>query len=182
MRAPPVFTHRRFLSCYFHQRSAIRAITSRTNTRYISTDTKRNNSSLAIETPPNSEVTKAALLHSRHKNLPAFKCEYIVSLKLGEKITSEAAAHDRSPINGYQRLVEGGTLKPDAHQTRIVQKLERLHNDLSNHDPPPVPSLPTTSSLVSHSQKLDILLFPYILPVGCPTILPSTSSANIPIP
>ncbi|KAJ3481369.1 hypothetical protein NLI96_g7707 [Meripilus lineatus] len=103
MRAPPVFTHRRFLSCYFHQRSAIRAITSRTNTRYISTDTKRNNSSLAIETPPNSEVTKAALLHSRHKNLPAFK----------------------------------------------LQKLERLHNDLSNHDPPPVPSLPTTSSLVA---------------------------------
>ncbi|KAI0252070.1 ATPase [Lactifluus subvellereus] len=43
----------------------------------------------------------------------------------------------------YQKLVEAGALRPDDHQTRIIQKLQGLHDALAVYDPPPAetPSL-----------------------------------------
>lgn len=144
----PVFAHHRFLSSHLHQRSAIRAVTSRSHSRRISTDIKRRTSSLAVETNPNNDVAKAVLLHPRHKNVPSFNCEFLSS-GFFRVFTIDPPAQDRSPILGYQKLVESGSLKPDQHQTRIVQKLQRLHDNLANHGPAPLPALPTTSSLVS---------------------------------
>jgi protein AFG1 len=41
----------------------------------------------------------------------------------------------------YDALVKSGQLKPDEHQTRIVQKLERLYKDVLAYKPPALPSL-----------------------------------------
>jgi protein AFG1 len=37
----------------------------------------------------------------------------------------------------YQKLVEAGALRSDDYQTRIIQKLQGLHDALAVYDPPP---------------------------------------------
>ena len=37
----------------------------------------------------------------------------------------------------YQKLVQAGALRSDDHQTRIIQKLQSLHDALAVYDPPP---------------------------------------------
>ncbi|KAI0082340.1 AFG1-like ATPase [Panus rudis PR-1116 ss-1] len=54
-----------------------------------------------------------------------------------------------SPLEHYQRLVESGAIKPDEHQTRIVKKLQRLHDELVTYEPPPIPSSKSSPSLLS---------------------------------
>ncbi|KAI0258600.1 AFG1-like ATPase-domain-containing protein [Gloeopeniophorella convolvens] len=48
-----------------------------------------------------------------------------------------------TPMREYQTLVATGSLKPDDHQTRIIQKLQDLHDALAVYEPPPIepPSL-----------------------------------------
>ena len=41
-----------------------------------------------------------------------------------------------SPMHEYEKLVERGVLRPDEHQTRIIQKLEDLHDALAKYNPP----------------------------------------------
>ncbi|KAJ7167500.1 AFG1-like ATPase-domain-containing protein [Mycena filopes] len=52
------------------------------------------------------------------------------------------------PLPQYRKLVRGGTLRGDDHQTRIIQKLQDLHNTLVNYDPPRIPP-PAAPSLFS---------------------------------
>ncbi|KAH9026868.1 AFG1-like ATPase-domain-containing protein [Lactarius hengduanensis] len=42
-----------------------------------------------------------------------------------------------TPMQEYQKLVQVGALRSDDHQTRIIQKLQSLHNALAFYDPPP---------------------------------------------
>lgn len=51
-----------------------------------------------------------------------------------------------TPLEQYFKLVDSGTLKPDDHQTRIVQKLQRLHDEVLTYDPPAISSSSTSSS------------------------------------
>ncbi|KAI0353065.1 AFG1-like ATPase [Trametes cingulata] len=55
----------------------------------------------------------------------------------------------QSPLQQYHRLVESGTLKADPHQERIIQKLQRLHNDLLHYEPPSISHTPSSNSLLS---------------------------------
>ncbi|KAI0797000.1 AFG1-like ATPase [Abortiporus biennis] len=50
------------------------------------------------------------------------------------------------PINQYHKLVEAGTLRADPHQTRIIEKLQRLHDDLLTYEPPKIPTAPPSSN------------------------------------
>ncbi|KAH9036043.1 AFG1-like ATPase [Lactarius deliciosus] len=42
-----------------------------------------------------------------------------------------------TPMQEYQKLVQVGALTSDDHQTRIIQKLQSLHDALAVYDPPP---------------------------------------------
>ncbi|KZP20184.1 AFG1-like ATPase [Athelia psychrophila] len=53
-----------------------------------------------------------------------------------------------TPIEHYHRLVAENTLRTDAHQTRIIQKLQDLHDRLETYDPPLIPS-PSSGSIIS---------------------------------
>lgn len=46
---------------------------------------------------------------------------------------------DVTPLSRYNQLVEAGALRDDEHQRGIVAKLEKLHQQLRNYHPPPVP-------------------------------------------
>jgi protein AFG1 len=49
----------------------------------------------------------------------------------------------------YLTLIESGKLRGDDHQTRIIQKLQDLHDTLINYDPPIIPDPSFSGSLVS---------------------------------
>ncbi|OBZ70040.1 hypothetical protein A0H81_09842 [Grifola frondosa] len=55
----------------------------------------------------------------------------------------------QTPMRQYAKLVEAGTLRADDHQTRIIEKLQKLHDELSHYEPPKMPSLPSPPSLIS---------------------------------
>ncbi|KDQ64431.1 hypothetical protein JAAARDRAFT_28064 [Jaapia argillacea MUCL 33604] len=54
-----------------------------------------------------------------------------------------------SPMQHYHTLVASGTLREDDHQTRIIQKLQDLYDKLITYEPPPLPSLQSTTSILS---------------------------------
>ncbi|KAJ7087415.1 AFG1-like ATPase-domain-containing protein [Mycena crocata] len=56
-------------------------------------------------------------------------------------------ADDNEPLPRYRKLVESGALRGDNHQTRIIQKLQDLHDRLVGYDPPRIPK-PNPPSLV----------------------------------
>ncbi|KIP12803.1 hypothetical protein PHLGIDRAFT_97490 [Phlebiopsis gigantea 11061_1 CR5-6] len=131
--ARPV-SQRRSVSCYAHQRAAIRSIAFRTSPVVYSR--RRWNSSLATEESrsPQSE----AILHGKphhhthHHHHP--------SGSPGSALT---------PIQQYHKLVESGALRADDHQTRIIQKLQRLHDDLVKYEPPAVSHSSSSGSMLS---------------------------------
>lgn len=45
-----------------------------------------------------------------------------------------------TPLTRYEQLVKAGALREDAHQRGIIGKLEKLHEQLRDYHPPPVPS------------------------------------------
>ncbi|KAF7981683.1 hypothetical protein HWV62_32238 [Athelia sp. TMB] len=63
-------------------------------------------------------------------------------------IYEEAEPSPSSPIDHYNKLVEESTLRKDAHQTRIIQKLQDLHDRLKTYDPPSISS-PSSESIIS---------------------------------
>lgn len=63
---------------------------------------------------------------------------------------SEAPSDSTTPLGEYHKLIETGILRGDDHQTRIIQKLQDLHDKLIDYDPPKIPSPPQSNSLVSY--------------------------------
>ncbi|KNZ77216.1 Lactation elevated protein 1 [Termitomyces sp. J132] len=49
----------------------------------------------------------------------------------------------------YQKLNASGALRGDEHQTRIIQKLQDLHDKLIDYNPPKIPELTQSNSLLS---------------------------------
>jgi peroxisome-assembly ATPase len=62
-----------------------------------------------------------------------------------------------TPLRQYQKLIESGVLRGDEYQTRIIQKLQELHDKLSKYDPPMIPYSSSENSLVS---QFDLFFFP----------------------
>lgn len=54
-----------------------------------------------------------------------------------------------TPLRQYQKLIDTGVLRGDDHQTRIIQKLQDLHDKLLHYDPPHIPRPSQNISLVS---------------------------------
>ena len=60
------------------------------------------------------------------------------------------------PMTRYQHLVDIGILKPDPHQKTIIEKLQRLWDDLKVYDPGPIPpEMPESNrGIVSRTLKI----------------------------
>ncbi|KAK7054894.1 ATPase [Paramarasmius palmivorus] len=54
-----------------------------------------------------------------------------------------------TPLQQYQRLIDSGALRGDEHQTRIIQKLQHLHDQLINYTPPAIPADTPSNSIFS---------------------------------
>ena len=67
-----------------------------------------------------------------------------------------------TPLEQYQRLLESGTLRGDDHQTRIICKLQDLHDKLLHYSPPPISSPAPFTSIVSQTNIRRI--FPHVPP------------------
>ncbi|CAG8571480.1 6861_t:CDS:2 [Acaulospora colombiana] len=48
------------------------------------------------------------------------------------------APSEETPISKYEEMIENGILRPDEHQRTIIEKLQRLHDDLRDYEQPPV--------------------------------------------
>lgn len=44
-----------------------------------------------------------------------------------------------SPLERYQAMVDEGILRKDDHQTRIIEKLQHLYEDVLSYTAPPIP-------------------------------------------
>lgn len=53
-----------------------------------------------------------------------------------------------SPLQKYHTMVETGALRPDDHQTKIIQILQDLYNRLLEYSPPSSPIVTETKSFV----------------------------------
>ncbi|KIR54752.1 AFG1 family mitochondrial ATPase [Cryptococcus gattii Ru294] len=52
----------------------------------------------------------------------------------------EARASFKDPVTRYEHLIKDKVLRSDSHQKAIIQKLQRLWDDLKDYDPGPVPA------------------------------------------
>ncbi|KAF7290943.1 AFG1-like ATPase [Mycena chlorophos] len=74
---------------------------------------------------------------------------------------SSGAADDNvnQPLTQYRKLVRSGTLRGDDHQTRIIEKLQGLHDQLTHYTAPevsePTPASSFISSLFRRSSQPD---------------------------
>lgn len=66
---------------------------------------------------------------------------------------SLAATATTSPLQKYHTMVETGALRPDDHQTKIIQILQDLYNKLLEYSPPSLPIVTETGSLVRPPQS-----------------------------
>lgn len=63
-------------------------------------------------------------------------------------IHSPAVTATTSPLQKYHTMVETGALRPDDHQTKIIQILQDLYNRLLEYPPPSLPTVAETKSFV----------------------------------
>ncbi|KAF9006620.1 AFG1-like ATPase-domain-containing protein [Cyathus striatus] len=65
-----------------------------------------------------------------------------------ERAGGEVAVREKEE-DRYTQLIEAGALRGDDHQTRIIQKLQTLHDNLLNYSPPQIPDPAKSNSLLS---------------------------------
>ncbi|KAG6817884.1 hypothetical protein H0H87_001716 [Tephrocybe sp. NHM501043] len=61
----------------------------------------------------------------------------------------QPTTEDVTPMGEYQQLIASGVLRGDEHQTRIIQKLQDLHDKLINYNPPRIPEISQSNSILS---------------------------------
>ncbi|KAF8204757.1 AFG1 family mitochondrial ATPase [Pholiota molesta] len=98
------------------------------------------NSSLAVESGQNPKLLDQEFFANRSTNGPPPNSNPNQDSVQQDWIT---------PLRQYQTMVDCGTLRGDDHQTRIIQKLQDLHDQLINYKPPPIPDAPVSNSLLS---------------------------------
>ncbi|KAI0940112.1 hypothetical protein AcW1_004920 [Taiwanofungus camphoratus] len=135
--------HRRFSLATAHYRPAVHLLVNRSVPQR-----RRLNSSLAAERSSREDAT-------------ILRAEYSPS--------SQSQASASSPLQRYDKLVESGTLRPDDHQRRIIQKLQNLHDNVVAYSPPKVHSAHAQPSLFSRLFSRNEVRDPGVVP---PELLP----------
>jgi peroxisome-assembly ATPase len=98
------------------------------------------NSSLAVNSGLNNNNNIENILSNGPANTP--------SNNSPEKNPSQDGTYHLTPLRQYQKLIYSGVLRGDDHQTRIIQKLQDLHDELLIYDPPIIPFSSSENSLV----------------------------------
>lgn len=117
--------------------------------------------------PHRGKGLESDILTDRHES-------QLLSLVCMIWLTSNVALSIPSPTQQYRKLVANKTLRGDDHQTRIVQKLQELHEILKTYHPPIIPDPSLQSSIVR-----PISIFPFLSitpPKDDPSILPRNPS------
>lgn len=83
------------------------------------------------------------------------------ALHADEFIADEFEGAALTPIEQYHKLVKSEALRADDHQTRIIQKLQRLHDELATYDPPAPPSSSSSDSIVSVHVKQVVFIYSF---------------------
>ncbi|KAK0190562.1 AFG1-like ATPase-domain-containing protein [Armillaria mellea] len=130
--------------------------TSRYQRRALSRSSVRCSSSLP-GTPSTSQTQPIGIKGRRTSTLaieatPAEEQLYASGARvLGQAAVSAetARADPPPPLAQYRRLIDIGALRGDEHQTRIIQKLQDLHDELLHYTPPLLPDFPAFTSLLS---------------------------------
>ncbi|KAK7470375.1 ATPase [Stygiomarasmius scandens] len=99
-----------------------------------STSAKAYNSSLAAQ----STTASVASILSTAQSITSLHSD-----------SSAPSKHHVKPLHHYHGLIESGTLRGDEHQTRIIQKLQDLHDRLIDYVPPPISDNTPSESLFS---------------------------------
>ena len=97
------------------------------------------NSSLSVNSRLNNNIEN--ILSNGPANQP--------SNNSSEKNPHQHDTGHLTPLQQYQKLIDSGVLRGDDHQTRIIQKLQDLHDELLNYDPPMIPYSSSENSFVS---------------------------------
>ena len=128
---------------------------------------RADNSSLAVESGLNPKLVDPHLFAPRSPNTaPSNHTPNRDSLQDGKQIIySILDIYSYSfglviltPLHQYQKLIDSGVLQGDDHQTRIIQKLQDLHDQLVTYEPPQIPEASNSNSLVwrfSFSRKVN---------------------------
>lgn len=147
----------RRLPLLISRRACISSISSPSNA-HLKARGSSFNSSLAVNSGLNNNIEN--ILSNGPANTP--------SNNSPEKNPSQDGTDHLTPLRQYQRLIDSGVLRGDDHQTRIIQKLQDLHNELLNYDPPMIPYSSSENSFVS-------LLNPF-----CPSKLNTSTPPVVP--
>ncbi|KAG6832167.1 hypothetical protein H0H92_004898 [Tricholoma furcatifolium] len=103
------------------------------------TSRRRYNSSLSIESNSSSRNVEPTLLATHSKPIS----------NTSQHPPQNTPAEELTPMGEYQKLITTGVLRDDEHQTRIIQKLQDLHDNLVGYSPPRIPELPQVNSMFS---------------------------------
>lgn len=130
----------------------VSTISSSSTPRLSRTRGRALNSSLAVEPSSGSSLLEQSIFNSPNaisnhpnRNSPhqgrSVNYYYLICL-------FEDPPELVTPLNRYKELIQTGVLRGDDHQTRIIQKLQDLHDRLANYDPPHIPDPSQSNSLV----------------------------------
>jgi protein AFG1 len=116
-------------------RACISSISPSSTRLYFKPRGSSPNSSLAVNSGLNNNI-KNILSNGPANNSP-------------EKNPSQDGTDHLTPLRQYQRLIDSGALRGDDHQTRIIQKLQDLHDELLDYEPLVIPYSSSGNSFVS---------------------------------
>ncbi|KAF5387890.1 hypothetical protein D9615_000629 [Tricholomella constricta] len=103
----------------------------------VTRSSRRFNSSLAVEPNSSSRNVEHSLFGAPASNMSNHRPQ---PTRKESTIT---------PMSEYEKLIETGVLRGDEHQTRIIQKLQDLHDKLVDYNPPKIPEVSPSNSLLS---------------------------------
>jgi protein AFG1 len=102
-----------------------------------STATRQIHYSPILRPPSSSPITQAA----QPSTTPHPPVKENIQAGLGiDQVPLETIPGPITPLTRYDQLVQAGALRDDEHQRTIITKLETLHDELREYNPPPVPS------------------------------------------
>ncbi|EIN10509.1 hypothetical protein PUNSTDRAFT_132598 [Punctularia strigosozonata HHB-11173 SS5] len=76
-------------------------------------------------------------------------CDELMDEEMKAARRAYSRAPPAAPLQHYHHLVKSGTLRKDDHQTRIIQKLQKLHDELEQYTPPPLPEAQQKASWIT---------------------------------
>ena len=143
------------------RRACISSISAPSNTHlYFKPRGSSPNSSLAVNSGLNNDIenilsngpANTPSNNSPEKNPPQDGKDLLQVLQIQPLIF--VLSDHPTPLRQYQKLIDSGVLRGDDHQTRIIQKLQDLHDELLTYDPPMIPYSSSENSLVSSGSFL----------------------------